>query len=83
MDQRRAQVWPAAQTKRLEMTTNPQSPFDPFHIDPPRREESWLVNYEALRPKQGSLYRGLTRFVIAAAVAGGIAGLGWFWFAIP
>jgi hypothetical protein len=69
--------------KRLKMMTNPQSPFDPFHLDPPREEGSWLIDYEALRPRQGSLYRGLTRVVVAAALAGGLAGLGWLWFAIP
>lgn len=77
--------------KRLKMTTNPQSPFDPFHIDPPREEASWLVDREAIRPKQRSLqpnglrlrYRRLVRTAIVAALAGGAAGFGYLWFAVP
>jgi len=76
------------------MTTNLQSPFDPFHIDPPREEESWLVNREAIRPKQRTSlrperlqrrfrYRRLIGSVVVAALAGGAAGFSYLWFAMP
>jgi hypothetical protein len=76
------------------MTMNTQSPFDPFRVDLPREEGSWLVDREAIRPKRCKglgrdglrlwfRYRRLVGAVIVAAVAGGAAGFGYLWFAMP
>ncbi|HJS85815.1 MAG TPA: hypothetical protein VJ779_10170 [Acetobacteraceae bacterium] len=69
--------------KWLKMATNPQSPFDPFHIDPPPEEGSWFIDHGAFRPRSRNSLRRLIGAAVAVVSAGAAAGLGYFWFAIP